>query len=331
MSNPFFSIVIPVYNTIKELKRCVDSVVSQTFEDFELILVDDGSTDGSGELCDRLSAEDSRIKTIHRENGGCAVARNTGIRSAEGDYLMFLDSDDLWDDDNALDTFYRMLQNRAVDIVCFGVSIYDEDGNLVKTRKAELTDGCGTDKTSVLRELVYKNQYFSACYVRVYDREFLLKSGLFFVDGLLCEDIEWCARVMIHAKEIAVYSGQQLYKRIQRREGSQTANLGEKNVLAILHSIEQGVTYAQKHSENSELLALYYEYWAYQYAMLLGFIPVVQDAINDKTLLKRVSELNWLLSFDHVKKVKAVHMVNKCLGIKKTIMLLSAYYHIGRR
>ena len=72
MSNPFFSIVIPVYNTIKELKRCVDSVVSQTFEDFELILVDDGSTDGSGELCDRLSAEDSRIKTIHRENGGCS-------------------------------------------------------------------------------------------------------------------------------------------------------------------------------------------------------------------------------------------------------------------
>lgn len=330
MSNPFFSIVIPVYNTIKELRRCVDSVVSQTFEDFELILVDDGSTDGSGELCDRLSAEDSRIKTIHKANGGCAAARNTGIRAATGNYLLFLDSDDMWDDNNALDKFYRIVQSKAVDIVCFGVSIYDEDGNLVKIRKAELPTDCGSDKMSVLRELVYKNQYFSACYVRVYERGFLLKNNLFFVDGLLCEDIEWCARVMIHAQEIAVYSGQ-LYKRIQRREGSQTANLGEKNVLAILYSIEQGVTYAQKHSENSDLRALYYEYWAYQYAMLLGFVPVVQNAMSDKALLKRVSELNWLLTFDHVKKVNAVHMVNKYLGIKKTIMLLSVYYRIGRR
>lgn len=330
MSNPFFSIVIPVYNTIKELKRCVDSVVSQTFEDFELILVDDGSTDGSGELCDRLSAEDSRIKTIHRENGGCAAARNTGIRSAEGDYLMFLDSDDMWDDDNALDTFYRMLQNRAVDIVCFGVSIYDEDGNLVKTRKAELTDGCGTDKTSVLRELVYKNQYFSACYVRVYDREFLLKSGLFFVDGLLCEDIEWCARVMIHAKEIAVYSGQQLYKRIQRREGSQTANLGEKNVLAILHSIEQGVTYAQKHSENSELLALYYEYWAYQYAMLLGLVPIIRNDKEYGQIFARLKKLQYLLRFDHVKKVKLVRFCGSMVGLNLTTRILSKYYKIRR-
>jgi glycosyltransferase involved in cell wall biosynthesis len=330
MSNPFFSIVIPVYNTIKELRRCVDSVMSQTFEDFELILVDDGSTDGSGALCDRLSAEDSRIKTIHKANGGCAAARNTGIRAAEGKYLLFLDSDDMWNDNDALEKFYGIVQSRPVDIVCFGVSIYDEDGNLVKIRKAELSADCGTDKTSVLRELVYKNQYFSACYVRVYDREFLLKNKLFFVDGLLCEDIEWCARVMVHAKEIAVYSGQ-LYKRIQRREGSQTANLGEKNVLAILHSIEQGVVYVQKYSESSELLALYYEYWAYQYAMMLGFVPVVQGAMNDATLFSRVSALNWLLTFDHVKKVKAVHMVNKCLGIKKTIMLLSVYYHIGRR
>lgn len=330
MDHPFFSIVIPVYNTVKELRRCVDSVLSQAFGDFEVILVDDGSTDGSGALCDRLSGEDSRIKTIHKPNGGAASARNAGIRAARGDYLLFVDSDDMWDGNDALKNFQQILQDKAVDIVCFGVSIYNEDGDLVKIRKAELSDGCAGDKASVLRELVYKNQYFSACYVRVYDRRFLLKNGLFFIDGLLCEDIEWCARVMVHAKEIGVYSGQ-LYKRIQRKEGSQTANLGEKNVLAILHSVEEGVAYARDHSESDELLALYYEYWAYQYAMLLGFVPVVKNAMKNKILLNRVLALDWLLSYNHVKKVKAVYVVRRCVGLKNTIMLLSAYYHIGRR
>lgn len=330
MNHPFFSIVIPVYNTIKELQRCVDSVVSQSFEDFELILVDDGSTDGSGALCDRLSAEDPRIKTIHKANGGCAAARNTGIRAAGGKYLLFLDSDDMWNDNDALEKFYGIVQSRSVDIVCFGVSIYDEDGNLVKIRKAELSDTCGSDKLSVLRELVYKNQYFSACYVRVYNREFLLKNGLYFVDGLLCEDIEWCARVMIHAKEIAVYSGQ-LYKRIQRKEGSQTANLGEKNVLAILHSIEQGVAYAQMHSENSELLALYYEYWAYQYAMLLGFLPIIKNDAEYKIILERLKKLKYLLQYDHVKKVKLVRLCNGVCGLNMTVKLLSKYYGARRR
>lgn len=330
MNHPFFSIVIPVYNTIKELQRCVDSVVSQSFTDFELILVDDGSADGSGALCDRLSAEDPRIKTIHKANGGCAAARNTGIRAAGGKYLLFLDSDDMWNDNDALEKFYGIVQSRTVDIVCFGVSIYDEDGNLVKIRKAELSDTCGSDKLSVLRELVYKNQYFSACYVRVYNREFLLKNGIYFVDGLLCEDIEWCARVMIHAKEIAVYSGQ-LYKRIQRKEGSQTANLGEKNVLAILHSIEQGVAYAQMHSENSELLALYYEYWAYQYAMLLGFLPIIKNDAEYKIILERLKKLRYLLQYDHVKKVKLVRLCNGVCGLNMTVKLLSKYYGARRR
>lgn len=330
MDHPFFSIVIPVYNTVKELKRCVDSVVCQTFEDFELILVDDGSTDGSGALCDRLSLEDPRIKTIHKPNGGCSEARNAGIRAAAGKYLLFVDSDDMWDDNDALKNFYQMLQDRTVDILCFGVRIYDEEGNLVKVRKAELPRGCASDKESVLRELVYKNQYFSACYVRVYDRQFLLENGLLFEAGLLCEDIEWCARVMVHAKEIAVYSGQ-LYKRIQRKEGSQTANLGEKNVLAILYSIEQGVEYARKHCENDALLALYYEYWAYQFAMLLGFVPVVKGRAERNELIERVRNLKWILQYDHVNKVKLVKNVCSIFGLRLTIKLLSQYYNIGKR
>ncbi len=83
--NPLFSIIIPVYNTEKELPRCVDSVLSQRFEDFELILVDDGSKDSSGAICDAYAAQDRRVSVIHKNNGGSSSARNLGIENAKGE------------------------------------------------------------------------------------------------------------------------------------------------------------------------------------------------------------------------------------------------------
>ena len=325
MEHPFFSIIIPVYNTERELGRCVDSVIAQSFGDFEVILVDDGSKDRSGAICDQYSAQDQRIRTIHKMNGGCSKARNTGIRTATGEYLLFLDSDDMWDDVDALDKLHNSVQQGKQDIVCFGVRIFREDGSLEKVRKVELPGKCGKDKLSILKELIYRNQYFSACYVRIYRREFLLSNNLFFIDGLLSEDIEWCARVMIHAKTIGTFSGQ-FYKRIRREQGSQTANLGEENVFAILSSIEQGVKYAKDNCENNELLRLYYEYWAYQYAMLLGFIPIVGSELRNSQFYSRIKALKWLLRYDNVYKVRGVRLLSAILGIKLTALLLSKYY-----
>ena len=329
MDQPFFSIVIPVYNTVRELERCVNSITVQSFSDFEVILVDDGSTDGSGDLCDQLSRNDSRIKTIHKVNGGCSEARNTGIRASQGRYLMFVDSDDMWDDAEGLEKLQKMALLKSCDVVCFGVGIYNEEGELEKVRKVSLSDSCGDDKLSVLTELVYSNQYFSACYVRVYDRQFLLDNNLLFVDGLLCEDIEWSARVMIHARTISVYNGH-LYKRIQRRSGSQTATMGERNVLAILQSIENGVEYAQNHCEDETFLNLYLEYWAYQYAMVLGFAPIVKASDAYTSFFQRLKKYSWLLRYDHVKKVKAVRKLVSLIGLGGAISVLSAYYRLKK-
>ena len=91
---PKVSVIIPVYNVEQYLNRCIDSVLNQTYKDFEIILVDDGSTDKSGEICDVYAEKDSRITVIHKENGGLSDARNFGIDAARGDFLTFLDSDD---------------------------------------------------------------------------------------------------------------------------------------------------------------------------------------------------------------------------------------------
>lgn len=88
------SVIVPVYNVEKYLNRCVDSIINQTYTDLEIILVDDGSTDSSGSICDEYAKKDERIKVIHKENGGLSDARNTGVASATGDYVSFIDSDD---------------------------------------------------------------------------------------------------------------------------------------------------------------------------------------------------------------------------------------------
>ena len=114
----FFSVIVPIYNVEKYLKRCIDSVLSQTFEDYELILVDDGSLDQCGTICDDYAAKDTRIKVIHKQNGGLVSARQAGIRVATGKYVFHLDGDDAILPD-ALQSAYEIIETYSPDIVSF--------------------------------------------------------------------------------------------------------------------------------------------------------------------------------------------------------------------
>ena len=328
MIKPMFSIIIPVYNTEKELERCVRSVTCQTYRDFELILVDDGSRDRSGVICDLLADEDSRIVVIHQRNAGCSEARNAGIRVSHGEYLIFVDSDDLWDDERGLEGIAKTIRDHpGVDVVCFGVRIYDENGKFVKERKPELPTGIGTEKADVIRHLVYTNGYFSTSYVKALRREFFLSHELFFVKGLLSEDIEWSARILVGCRSIAVYPNA-FYKRIQRSEGSITSSIGKKNITDILGSIERGVCFARENAENAMLRALYYEYWAYQYAMLLGLTYKIRKDEEYPSILLRLKKLKWLLKYDHVNKVAAVRRLTAILGVSGVIRINAIYYRV---
>ena len=114
------SIIVPVYNNSLFLDECVKSVLSQTYYDWELILVDDGSTDDSGEICDSWTMKDDRIRTIHQINAGVSAARNRGILESKGDHLMFLDSDDSFYESSCLLKLLQRLQETKADCVVFG-------------------------------------------------------------------------------------------------------------------------------------------------------------------------------------------------------------------
>lgn len=329
LDKPFFSIIIPIYNTGKELPRCLNSVLNQSFKDYECIMVDDGSTDDSGLVCDQWAEQDSRFISLHKINGGCSEARNFGINKARGQYILFIDSDDYWNGTNPLQDIYNCIQNNQFpDVVCFGVTILDEDGKEQKVRLPHVPNQ-NLNKESLVQYLMETNEYFSTSYVKVLKSDFLMNNQLFFVKGLLSEDIEWSARILVLAKSIGIYSSA-FYYRIIRKEGSITASIGEKNIKDILYSIKNGLIFTKEHAENSKMLELYYQYWAYQYAMLFGLIGNIQSMMQKEEIYQDMEQLKWLLKYDFVRKVKLVHYLVNIVGVKLSIKILSKYYQMRR-
>ena len=131
MSNPKISVIIPVYNAAQYLEKCLDSVLAQTFTDFELLLIDDGSKDSSGEICDRYAESDSRIRVFHKPNGGVSSARNLGLDNAKGEWIAFCDSDD-YVTDKYLGDLYNEAKTTDADLVVQDYYIADKNGNIVK-------------------------------------------------------------------------------------------------------------------------------------------------------------------------------------------------------
>ena len=124
---PKVTVIVPVYNVEQYLRRCIDSILAQTFGDLELILVDDGSADSSGVICDAYAEKDSRVKVIHQKNSGVSAARNTGLDAAEGEYIAFVDSDDHVDPDYLA----ALLQTKA-DLVICGAILQKDNGEIIK-------------------------------------------------------------------------------------------------------------------------------------------------------------------------------------------------------
>lgn len=128
---PELSIIVPVYKVEPYLRRCIDSILAQTFRDFELILIDDGSPDHCGAICDEYAAKDSRIIVIHQKNQGVSAARNAGLDIARGTYLGFVDSDD-WIEPEMYETMLATAKEKQVDVVVCGIQYRADDGTLIR-------------------------------------------------------------------------------------------------------------------------------------------------------------------------------------------------------
>lgn len=188
-------IIIPVYNVEKYLEKCIQSVLSQSYTDYHIILVDDGSKDSSGTICDLAAEKNDRITVIHKKNGGLSSARNAGIDASTGDYVLFLDSDDTLTE-NALQTLMNAMQAGGVDAVFGGYRFVDEEGSILQTL---------TVPEQVLSEdmrfsLVYEQTHMVMSCGKLFRRELL--SGFRFREGRLHEDVFAYHELVFHAKKI---------------------------------------------------------------------------------------------------------------------------------
>lgn len=192
---PLISIIIPVYNVEKYLSRCLDSILSQTFTNFEVVLVDDGSTDSSGDICDEYERCDNRIKVHHKKNGGVSSARNMGLDNAVGEWITFVDADD-WVDRDIYNRLYNAaLQSQAEIVLCDFYLYYNKD-------RIELCKAISTDnkKDDIIRNYILS---FTALWNMLVHRSLYDKTHLRIPQYLSnCEDFWISIRLFYYAKKI---------------------------------------------------------------------------------------------------------------------------------
>ena len=205
-----YSVIIPVYNVEKYIERCVFSVIKQTMDDYEIILVDDGSTDGSATICDKYAENYPFVKVIHKENGGLSDARNKGLAYALGEYIVFLDSDD-YIVKNTLKMFFPYTKEKY-DIIIGCATDIGKSNHITAPDVNANTVFSGEEYL-----LKAKNITTSAC-LSIYRRSFLEENHLEFKYGILHEDVEFTPRAILCAKKM-VYTGVNFYRR-ELREGS---------------------------------------------------------------------------------------------------------------
>lgn len=206
------SVIVPVYKVEKYLKKCVNSILTQTYSKLEIILVDDGSPDNCGVLCDEYALKDDRIKVIHQENKGLSAARNTGIDASHGDYLCFVDSDDLVTPDYC-QVLYDLLKDNDYDFSVCGVCRF-EDGDNPILKMTDLNNKVWKSK-EFLKEQVNKNSEFGV-WNKLYRRSVFSKMR--FAEGRLNEDVIWSADLAVNTTN-CIETKSQHYCYRQRNSG----------------------------------------------------------------------------------------------------------------
>lgn len=307
--NDLISVIIPVYNVEKYLERCVDSVLAQTYKNLEVILVDDGSTDNCGKICDEYAGKDDRVKSIHIKNSGAACGRNAGLDIASGEYVAFVDSDDWYFDDECLKNVVENFEKYNSDIVLLpSIKFFENDESYQYTDKKYNT--CKMTESDKKDALLYAMTYdaFKACpWDKVVKRELIENTKLRFITGAVAEDIDWCGRLLLCSERVSCLESPVYVYR--QRQSSVSHSINIKYVKDILMQINSLLKVKCK--KDDEILIK--TYLAHNYVMLVECFNKVKIC-ERKKYKKEIKKLSFLLEYDQSLNVKKVHMVKKCLG-----------------
>lgn len=313
-----YSIIVPVYNVELYIERCINSILKQTYNQFELILVDDGSTDQSKQICYDARQRDNRVKVMCQDNKGASAARNKGIENAKGEYILFLDGDDFWLHDNILEQINQRMQKKKSDVLIYNYAkvvdykisfpYFEKEDMPVKYR----------GKASF--QYIYDNDLWtSSAWNKAINKRLFENDELRFIEGITAEDIEWCARVLKKAESLD-YINLVAVGYVQRI-GSVTSNVTREKIRSLERSVLE-VKSILKDAVDIKKNILQ-RFMAYQVVVLLINLSGADSEEQKKTLKKKnIRDLFVYLKYADNKKIKLLGKVSTFLSPKILIEMI---------
>ncbi len=310
-----FSVIVPVYNVEGYLKECVDSILNQSYCDYEVILVDDGSTDRSGVICDEYAQCSDKIKVIHKENGGLSSARNAGIDAAKGNYVLFIDSDDFYCDEQCFYKFAQIISEEKPDFLMYKHGKYFGDDSVIDFYGDYDIENIKEDKAAIFQYMVKEHKQLACACNKIVRRALLLEEELYFELGTIGEDICWTVELFEAANKIS-YINIMPYMYRQSRGGSITSVVTKKKLDDLYAIINNLATRYQNDDRPFGKAVL--TFLAYEYAILLFNISKSENQVE----LCEYSGCSWVLKYAQDRNAKLVSLAVCVLGLKNTVKLL---------
>lgn len=309
-----FSVILPVYKVENYLCPCIDSILNQTYKDFEIILVDDGSPDKCPEICDNYARKYPRVKVIHKSNAGQADARNVGLDAAQGDYICYIDSDDFLANDGVLQLLAEKTESKP-DIVHYKFKEWFElDGHIADCRFDYNVPTEGRTLAEIYCDLVDKDAYYNSAWSKIIRRKLLTENNIRFEKGIVGEDNEWYYHVVMVANSLMLVD-EALYV-YRRRQGSTTTTTTRKNLLDQLYVLEKWEKIL-KDKSNDDRTRVVRGSLAKQYCSAL-IIYAGLTGVSD--LYPRLKEKDYLLNYSKTKRVEIFRKTKKIVGLRGLIL-----------
>lgn len=276
------SVIVPVYNVENYLSKCIETLTAQTYSNIEILLVDDGSTDSSGQICDEYAVKDNRIMVIHKENGGLSSARNAGMPKASGEYIAFVDSDDFVSEDYIESLLEACENNGAKVAACGYIEYYSPEKQIVCCGEKPYTL---TGEDAVKDIFTMKNDIHVVAWNKLYARELFVQNEITYPEGKIHEDVFTTYKLCARASTVA-YVNKPCYYYVQRKGSIMGQNFSPKR-LQLLEAVESVEPFVKENSPVYDTEYLFYVFLNY-----LTIINAMADSrYYDKVLFKNMVTL----------------------------------------
>ena len=320
------SFIIPVYKVEKYINECVDSILNQLTDACEVILVDDGSPDRSGVICDGYADRDSRVKVVHQKNSGHSAARNAGLKMAVGEYVSFIDSDD-YIGQGCVKEILNWIKTADADI-CFmeGYKLFPDGTTESLGDEIVRSQILGRSKEEVFQHLATLPKYPGSACTKLFRREFLMENDLKFpIDLTHAEDLTLCLNCFLKAERFDALPCPFYYYR-QNREGSMTSKISGSSFHGLsefVSNFADSLTDKQR-NPHTRITGYAMAFVAYEYSILLWEYSRLNTA--EKNAAKEfLQDYKWVLSYGASKKTKLIQKVVRILGVDLTAKVLDVY------